>query len=152
MTRAGSLAVVLVVAVLILVAAAAFIFLLNNNHANSTVSCTTVPNVTRSAGSGNFAVEIFYQGRWSAVVKTYSAFETNSTYLRSSACYIGGGDASVYIAPWNPNGEQSVVVVAQKLEASNGNLTVSVAWGAATRSNSTLSPYGSVTTSIGTAP
>jgi len=152
MTRAGSLAVVLVVAVLILVAAAASVFLLNDHHPNSTVSCTTVPNVTRTPESGNFAVEIFYQGRWSAIVKTYSAFETNSAYLRSSACYTGGGDASIYVAPWNPKGEQRVVVVAQKLEASNGNLTVGVTWGAATRSNSTLSPYGSVTTSIGTTP
>lgn len=112
----------------------------------------SVPAAAHGVASGNFTVEVSYQGPWNATVKTYSAFSTNSTYLHSSNCYTGTGTGYVYIVPWNPNGEQTVVVTAHKLDASDGNLTAFVTWPSITLSNSTIAPYGSVTTFISIAP
>jgi hypothetical protein len=103
-------------------------------------------------GSTDFTVGISFQGQWSATVKTYSAFETTPAYLQTTCDYYGSSAATVYVVPWNPNGEQTVVVTANKLASSNGNLTVSVGWGEAFRSNSTVSPYGSTSTFISIAP
>ncbi len=100
--------------------------------------------------SDDFTVEVSFRGHWNATISTYSALDTNPTYIHTANCYAGSGDASIYVIPWNPSGEQTVAVIANKLDASHDNLTVGITWGAATRSNSTISPFGSVTASIGT--
>jgi hypothetical protein len=97
-----------------------------------------------------FRVEFSYQGPWNATVSTYSALATSPAYLLSSCHYGGSGTAYVYVVPPNPNGEQTVVGVAHKLDSSNGNLTVTVLYGAYPRSNSTTLPFGSAMTSVGT--
>ena len=135
----------------------------NRQTTTATVTATTVTtttNVVCSAlfvqnpeeGKTDFTVEVSFQGQWNATVKTYSAFETTPAYLHTTCDYYGNGAATIYVVPWNPNGEQTVMVTANKLASGDGNLTVSVGWGEAFRSNSTTSPYGSTTTSISIAP
>lgn len=122
----------------------------------TTLSCPTAsPNVLGGGGSGApaaFLVTVAFQGQWNAVVTTYSAFQTTLAYLHSTCDYAGSNNAYVYVNPWNSNGEQTVKVTAYKLDSGNGNLTVSVGYGAALRSNSTVSPFGSTTAFAGTAP
>lgn len=104
------------------------------------------------AVSTRFAVTVSFQGNWSAIVSTYSAFETTSAYLHQTCDYTGSSTAYIFIYPWNPSGEQTVKVTAYKLNSGDGNLTVSVDHGAALRYNSTVSPFGSTTAFLGTAP
>lgn len=117
-----------------------------------THGCLNSPVLGHGTGASEFSIEISYQGQWKAIISTYSALAANPAFIHSAECYSGSGDGTMYVAPWNPNGEQTVTVKAFKLDASNGNLTATIAWGAASRSNSTTSANGSVMTSIGTAP
>jgi len=123
-----------------------------------TLSCpSSSPNVLSIPGGSNaettaFSVTVSFQGQWSAVVTTYSAFQTTSAYLHSTCDYAGNNTAYIYINPWNSNGEQTVLVSAYKLDSSNSNLTVTVTCGAASRSNSTTLPFGSAMTFVSTAP
>lgn len=116
------------------------------------VPCPVVSDQNPKEGATDFTVEVSFQGQWNATVKTYSAFETTPTYLRTTCYYAGSDTAYIYVVPWNSNGEQTVMVMAHKLDSGDGNLTASVGWSAAFRSNSTTSPYGSITAFIGTAP
>ena len=115
----------------------------------STVQC---PIASTQEYSGDFGVKISYQGPWNATINTYSAFATTPAYLLMTCNYGGSGTAYVSFSAPNPNGEQTVVGTAQKLDSSNGNLTVTVAYGAASRTNSTTSPFGSAMTFLSTAP
>jgi len=119
---------------------------------SSNVPCPTALNQTATPVEPAFQVEISYPGPWNATVRTYSAFEQSPAYLVWTCYYRGTETRFVYVAPWNINGEQTVSVVATKLDSSNGNLIVSAGWGAASRSNSTISPYGSASTFISVAP
>jgi len=105
-----------------------------------------------NATSNDFTIRVDYSGQWNMTLKTYSAFDTSPAYLKSSSCYTGTGGASLEVAAWNPSGEQTVVAMAHKLDGSNANMTVSVSWGAAVRSNSTTSTYGSISAQISIAP
>lgn len=135
----------------------------NRQTVTTTVTATTVTTTTNVLCSAlfvqnpeeaktDFTVEISFQGQWNATVKSYSAFETAPDYLHTTCDYYGSGPATIYVVPWNPNGEQTVMVTANKLASGYGNLTVSVGWGEAFRSNSTISPYGSTTAFISIAP
>jgi hypothetical protein len=123
----------------------------------TTLSCpNSSPNILEGGGGNGttsaFLIAVSFQGQWSAVVTTYSAFQTTSSYLHSTCDYSGNNTAYTYVNPWNTNGEQTVQVSAYKLDSSNGNLTVTVTYGAASRSNSTILPFGSAKTFISTAP
>ena len=151
--RNGAIASLLVIAIL---AGAGVGYLVGRQEiAMKTVTTTitgTCPKATAQFGSGDFVVEVSYQGPWNATVSTYSAFETAPAY-RLSACQYGGvGTAYVNVASPNPSGEQTVLVAAHKLDSSDGNLTVTVTYGAGSRSNTTTSPFGSAMTLISTAP
>jgi len=123
-----------------------------------TLSCpSSSPNVLFIPGGSNsvttaFSVTVSFQGQWSAVVTSYSAFQTTSAYLHSTCDYAGSNTAYIYINPWNSNGEQTVKVTAYKLDSGNGNLTVTVSYGAASRSNSTTLSFGTAATFVSTAP
>jgi hypothetical protein len=99
-----------------------------------------------------FRVEVSYQGPWNATISTYSAFATSPAYLLSSCQYGGSGTVYVYVASPNPNGEQTVMGAGHKLDSSGGNLTVTVTYGAVSRSNSTTLPFGLAETFVSTAP
>jgi len=124
----------------------------------STLTCpNSSPNVLSIPGGSNaettaFSVTVSFQGQWSAVVTTYSAFQTTPIFLHSTCDYAGSNTAYIYFNPWNSNGEQTVLVSAYKLDSGNGNLTVTVTYGAASRSNSTTLPFGSAKTFVSTAP
>ena len=118
--------------------------------AMKTISCPSA--TTEEYSPSGFRVEVSYQGPWNATISTYSAFATTPAYLLSTCHYGGNGTAYVYVASPNPNGEQTVLGAAHKLDSSGGNLTVTVTYGAASRSNSTTSPYGSAETFVSTAP
>ena len=135
----------------------------NRQIVTTTVTATTVTSTTIDLCSALFAknpeeakvdftVEISFQGQWNATVTTYSAFKVAPDYLHTTCDYYGSGPATIYVVPWNPNGEQTVMVTANKFVSGYGNLTVSVGWGEAFRSNSTILPYGSATTFISIAP
>jgi len=157
----GAIAVLLVVA--ILAGAVAGYLVSSQEIAMRTVTTTVTtscpnpsPNVL-GGGGGNatinaFLVSVSFQGQWSAVVTTYSALQTTLAYLHSTCDYAGSNTALIYLNPWNSGGEQTVMVTAYKLDSSGGNLTVTVAYGAASRSNSTTLPFGSAKTFISTAP
>jgi len=148
--RNGTVAVLLVVAILASVGAGYFIGSTSQRQ-NTLASC---PKATAQYGSGDFVVEVSYQGPWNATVSTYSAFATAPAYLLSACQYGGNGTAYVSVASPNPNGEQTVLVTAHKLDSSNGNLTVTVTYGGTPpgRSNSTTLPFGSAMTFVSTAP
>ena len=133
----------------------------------TTLTCPkSSPNVLGGGGGAgpaptDFLVTISFQGQWSAVVTTYSAFQMNATYLHLTCDYAGNSTAPhtpstalIYFSPWNPNGEQTVKVTAYKLEPGNGNLTVSVGYAnySNVRSNSTITPFGNATAFLSTAP
>jgi hypothetical protein len=134
----------------------------SNNRASVTVTSTLTTNGMTScpvalgqSGAPEesvFPVEISYQGYWNATVRTYSAAVMSPPYLTSTCNYHGGGTQFIYVVPWNMNGWQTVSVVTTKLDSSNGNLTASVGWGAALKSNSTTLPHGSVSTFISVVP
>jgi hypothetical protein len=117
-----------------------------------TISSPAVCVLNPEEGTNYFTVEVSFQGEWNATIKTYSAFETSPTYLRTTCHFPGSNTGYIYITQWNPNGEQTVVVTAGKLDSGDGNLTVSVGWGEAFRSNSTVLPYGSTTAFMSIAP
>jgi len=159
--RNGAIAALLVAAIM---AGAGLGYLASSQDIATRTVTTTVtipcpnssPNVL-GGGGGNgtidaFLVSVSFQGQWNAVVTTYSAFQTTSTYLHSTCDYAGNNTAYIYINPWNSNGEQTVQVSAYKLVSNNGNLTVTVTYGAASRSNSTILPSGSAKTFISIAP
>jgi hypothetical protein len=153
--RNGAIASLLVVA--ILVGAGLGYFVTSQEIAMKTVTTTitgSCPKASAQYGSGDFVVEVSYQGPWNATVSTYSAFDATLAYLLSACHYGGIGTAYVSVASPNPNGEQTVLVAAQKLDSSNGNLTVTVTYGGTPpgRSNSTTLPFGLATTYVSTAP
>ena len=120
------------------------------------VSCPTSfsspPIIIPGSGGSFFVVAVSFHGQWDAVVTTYSALEPSPVYLQQTCGYAGNSTAYVGFPSWNSSGEQSVRVTAYKLASGNGNMTVSIGYGAALRSNSTISPFGSVTAFLGTAP
>jgi hypothetical protein len=118
----------------------------------TTVAGSCPSATTEEYPSSGFIAEVSYQGPWNATISTYSAFATTPAYLLSTCHYGGNGTAYVYVAPPNPNGEQTVLVSGQKLDSGGGNLTVTVSYGVASRSNSTASPFGTATTFYSTAP
>jgi len=130
----------------------------NRQTVTTTVSvvCPTpssnLTNTFANSGEVSFVIVISFHGQWDAVVSTYSALEPSPAYMVQTCDYAGSNTAYVGFTPWNSSGEQSVKVTAYKLDSGNGNLTVSVGFGEAFRSNSTISPYGSTTTSISIAP
>ncbi len=103
------------------------------------------------AGYG-FLVEISGQGPWNATVQSYSAIAIAPNNLQAT-CYYGGiGTEYVRVAPWNSNGEETVVVTAHKMNSGAGNFTASVSYGVGVHSNSTVAPYGTVTTFMSAIP
>jgi len=151
--RNGVVAALLVVA--ILVGAGAGYLVSSREIAMNTVTTTitgSCPKANAQHGSGDFEVEVSYQGPWNATVSTYSAFNTTPAYLLSACQYGGIGTAYVSVASPNPNGEQTVVGAAHKLDSSNWNLTVTVTYGAGSRSNSMTLPFGLATAFVSTAP
>jgi hypothetical protein len=86
------------------------------------------------------------------MVVGYDAFERLPAYQVYQSNFTATGSGSIFIPALNPNGEAMLYVVAQKMDGSNRNLTVSINYGAAVRSNSTIAPYGSVSVFIGVTP
>jgi hypothetical protein len=147
--RNSEVAVLLVLAILAGAGAGYFVGSQKITTTTSTIQC---PSATTQAYSSDFGVEISYQGPWNATIGTYSAFATTPATLLLACHYRGSGFAYVGVASPNPNGEQTVVGAVRKLDSSNGNLTVTVTYGAVSRSNSTTFAFGSVTAFVSTAP
>lgn len=151
-----TLVAVLAVGALIIFGSLGFSGVLSNRTTITTFTshplCLNPSSQGPFSEGGEFTVKVSFRGQWNATVSTYSALDTNPAYIHTAKCYYGTGNASMYVVPWNSGGEQTVVVIAQKLDPSHDNLTASVTWGAAIRTNNTISPYGSVTVSIGTVP
>ena len=152
--RSGVVAVLLVVAIL---AGAGVGYLVGSQEIAMNTITTTITGSCPSATTeeytpSGFRAEVSYQGPWNATISTYSAFATTPAYLLSTCHYGGNGTAYVYVASPNPNGEQTVLGAAHKLDSSGGNLTVTVTYGDASRSNSTTLPLGSAVTFVSTVP
>ena len=144
--------VVAVLLVLAILAGAGAGYLLGSQKITTTTSTIQCPTASTQVYSSDFGVEISYQGPWNATISTYPAFATTPATLLMTCHYRGSGFAYVGVASPNPNGEQTVVGSATKLDSSDGNMTVTVAYGAASRSNSTTFAFGSVTAFVSTAP
>jgi hypothetical protein len=135
---------------LLVVAGLAFGYL---SSVGNTSACPGVSSsVPLSLLNSDFVVEVSFKGSWNATVQTYSALDRSPSQLRTTCHYLGSGDGFILVAPWNPSGEQTVAVAANKLDSGGGNLTASVGFGAGSRSNSTTLPYGSTTAYVSTAP
>lgn len=118
----------------------------------STVLTVPCPSSNqKNTDPNSFTVTVSYQGQSNATVTIYSALEASAAYLNSNCAYSGSGYFGVSI-PWN-QGPETVMVEAQKLDSGSGvTLTVNVGYGAASRSNSTTSSYGSTMASLSIAP
>jgi len=144
--------VIMVLLVLAILTGAGAGYLLGNRKIVTTTVTVSCPSATTEEYSGDFEVEVSYQGPWNANVSTYSAFATTPEYLIWTCHYAGSGTAYISIASPNHNREQTVFCAAHKLDPSGGNLTVTVTYGAGFRSNSTTLPFGSTMTFVSTAP
>lgn len=90
-----------------------------------------------------FNVAVNYTGRWNATAEGYSG--TTPAFID---CYTGSGVGLIYLSDWNQGGRATLQVVAEKADPGNGNLTISVSFGASkfmTETNSTSLPRGSAT-------
>ncbi len=90
-----------------------------------------------------FNVAVNYTGRWNATAEGYSG--TTPAFID---CYTGSGVGLIYLSDWNQGGRATLQVVAEKADPGNGNLTISVSFGASsfmTETNSTSLPKGSAT-------
>jgi hypothetical protein len=111
-----------------------------------TVTTTNLGTATcvRAEGQENplvtFEIQVNYSGPWVALVTGYNPTSANPPIVLSQ-CYVGNGLGYVLIQDWNPNGQASLNATVQKVDASHGNLTVTLAG----IFRSTTTPYGSVT-------
>ena len=144
--------VIVILLVVAILAGAGAWYLIGSQKIATTTSTVQCPTASTQEYSSDFDVEISYQGPWNATVSTYSAFATTPAYLLLTCHYGGSGTAYIGVSSPNPNGEQTVMGAAHKLDSSNGNMTVTVTYGAGSRSNSTTSPFGSAMTFVSTAP
>ena len=122
------------VALLVAVLVVGYLAVTNTSKASCPILASFVPPPPLgnfSTKENHFTVEVSFQGPWNATVQTFSAFDKAPTHLKSTCHYAGSGVGFIFVAPWNPNGEQTVAVDAHKLDSSDGNMTASVTWGAA---------------------
>jgi hypothetical protein len=148
--RSGVVAVLLVVAIL---AGAGVGYLVGSQEIAMNTITTTITGSCPSATTeeytpSGFRAEVSYQGPWNATISTYSAFTTTPAYLLMTCHYGGSGTAYIYIPSLDPNGLQTVVGAAHKLDSGNGTLTVTVTYGGLSRYNSTALPFGSTTSQL----
>jgi len=107
---------------------------------------------TRNQSAGAYYVQVNYAGQWNSAIQGFSSFNESLDTLTVNQCLPSGGNVTFAIQNWNPSGESYLCAWADKFDSSNGTLTVSVSYGAATHSYSTSVPYGSVTTCLGVTP
>jgi hypothetical protein len=117
-----------------------------------TIPCPHSSAVGPSASGGNFTVEVSYQGPWYAYIQFFSALSKNPAYQKFDCMYTGTGTSYYSVQALNPGGGQTVAVNAYKLDSGSENLTATVYYGAASRTNSTALPSGQVSTYISVAP
>jgi hypothetical protein len=121
-------------------------------------STTTVTNNCLAAANMSpplrfpLFVSVSYSGPWNATLTAYS-----NSAPAFTQCYAGDGVGYVYLNDWNPNGSALLVVTAQKLDGSSGNLTLTVeadttGVNLTIGMSSTVAPYGSASASAGLPP
>jgi len=112
---------------------------------------TTTLATTSCSPTGDFAaprhfafnIAVNYTGQWEATAEGYSG--TTPAFID---CYTGNGVGLIYLSDWNQGGRATLQVVAEKTDDSNGNLSISITFGASnsmTQTNSTSLPHGSAT-------
>jgi hypothetical protein len=112
---------------------------------------TTTPATTSCSPTGDLAaprhfafnVAVNYTGQWEATAEGYSG--TTPAFID---CYTGGGVGLIYLSDWNQGGLATLQVLAEKTDDGNGNLSISITFGASnsmTQTNSTSLPHGSAT-------
>jgi hypothetical protein len=90
-----------------------------------------------------FNIAVNYTGRWEATAEGYSG--ATPAFID---CYTGSGVGLIYLSDWNQGGRATLQVVAEKMDDGNGNLSISMTFGASnsmTQTNSTSLPHGSAT-------
>lgn len=117
-----------------------------------TCTVATAFEGTRNQSSSSYYVQVNYAGQWNSAIQGFSSFNESLDTLTVNQCLPSGGNVTFAIQNWNPGGESYLCAWADKFDSSNGTLTVSVSYGAATYSYSTSEPYGSVTTCLGVTP
>jgi hypothetical protein len=112
---------------------------------------STAPTTTSCSPTGDFAaprnfafnIAVNYTGQWEATAEGYSG--TTPAFID---CYTGSGVGLIYLSDWNQGGRATLQVTAEKTDDSNGNLSVSITFGASnsmTQTNSTSLSHGSAT-------
>jgi hypothetical protein len=90
-----------------------------------------------------FNIAVNYSGPWDATAEGYSG--TTPAFID---CYTGSGEGLIYLSDWNQAGQATLQVVAEKTDGGNGNLSISMTFGASnsmTQTNSTSLPHGAAT-------
>jgi hypothetical protein len=117
----------------------------------TTTSCYTANDLANPVHYA-FTIAVNYTGQWKATAVGYSgAGENNSSAANPFFvdCFTGSGVGLIHFSDWNPGGQATLQVAAQKADASSGNLTVTMTYGSSnslTTTNSTVLPSGSATT------
>jgi hypothetical protein len=111
-------------------------------NALTTTSCSPTGNF---AAPRHFAfnIAVNYSGPWDATAEGFSG--TTPAFID---CYTGSGVGLIYLSDWNQAGQATLQVVAEKTDGGNGNLSISMTFGASnsmTQTNSTSLPHGAAT-------
>ena len=92
-------------------------------------------------------VTVSYQGDWRLTVAEYASNQTKASALDSVCYYEGSGTTSFYVSYANYQGWNTIMALAHKW-GTGGTLTIAVAAGPSTESNSTALPYGDASISL----
>ncbi len=158
--RAIGKVVIATIALTVIVVGAITVIALTSRTTTGTIIAIGTCTLGTSASAGpqnqsasNFYVQVNYAGQSSSKIQGFSSLKEGLGTLTVNQCIPSiSGNATFVIPSWNPTGESYLCAWANKFDSSDGTLTVSVSYGAATQSNSASAPYGSATACLGVAP
>ncbi len=156
--RAIGKAVIAIIALTVVIVGAISVIALTSRTTTGTIiaigTCTlgSASAGPQSQSTGNYYIQVNYAGQWNSQIQGFSSLKESLGTLTVNQCLPSSGNATFVVPNWNPTGESYLCAWASKFDSSNGILTVSVSYGAATQSKSTGAPYGSAIACLSVAP
>src|SRR5208282_2925219 len=120
----------------------------SSTSSTTTTSCYSTNDLANSLHYA-FTIAVNYTGQWNATAVGYSGGGENDSSAAHPYfvdCFTGSGVGLIHFSDWNSGGQVTLQVVAQKTDAGDGNLSMTMTYGSSnslTQTDSTTLPGGS---------